>query len=46
MAKAIIDKIIKMRLKLLKAWVKGKTDKAIKLQHKILEEELKRRSHG
>ena len=33
-------------MKLLRAWVQGKSDKAIRLQHKILEEELKRRNNG
>ena len=33
-------------MKLLKAWVQGKSNKAIRLQHKLLEEELKRRNNG
>ena len=43
MVKMISDKMLKMRKKLLKAWTKGKEKKAIKLQHKILNHELKKK---
>jgi hypothetical protein len=37
----IKDKLAKLTRKLLKAWTEGKEQKAIKLQHKILKENLK-----
>lgn len=41
MVKQIRDKIKKLTMKLLKAWTQGKEKKAIKLQHKILKDNLK-----
>lgn len=35
------DKMLKLRMKLLKAWTRGKEKKAVKLQHKMLLAELK-----
>jgi hypothetical protein len=35
--------MLKLRMKLLKAWTQGKEKKAVKLQHKLLEAELKRK---
>jgi hypothetical protein len=43
MADLILYKIKKTYLKLLKAWAKGKSKKAIRLQHELLELELKRK---
>lgn len=37
--------MIKLRMKLLKAWSNGKEKKAVKLQHKLLEAELKRKNN-
>jgi hypothetical protein len=44
MTKKIKDKMSKLYRKLLKAWVEGKEKKAVKLQHKLLEKELKKKS--
>ena len=43
MVKSLNDKIAKLWMKLLKAWTKGKEKKAVKLQHKLLEAELKKK---
>lgn len=43
MVKTFKDRMSKLRMKLLKAWTKGKEKKAVKLQHKILEAELERK---
>ena len=40
MTKNVADKMKKTWKKLLKAWTKGKEKKAVKLQHKLLVEEL------
>ena len=40
MAKSVLYKIKKTYLKLLKAWTKGNTEKAIRLQHKLIELEF------
>lgn len=44
MTKKIKNKMLKIYKKLLKAWTKGKTKKAVKLQHLLLEEELKNKN--
>lgn len=41
LVKTFKDRMLKMRMKLLKAWTRGKEKKAVKLQHKLLEAELK-----
>lgn len=41
MVKQIKNKMQKTWAKLLKAWTKGKEEKAIKLQHKLLKQQLK-----
>lgn len=41
MVKSVKNKILQLRMKLLKAWTRGKEKKAVKLQHKILEKTLK-----
>ena len=41
MVKSLKDKMRKTYMKLLKAWTQGKEKKAIKLQHKMLKQELK-----
>ena len=41
MGEKLKEKMRKTYLKLLKAWTKGKEKKAIKLQHKLLRQELK-----
>lgn len=41
MANTILNKMKKTYIKLLKAWVKGKEKKAIKLQHKMVKLEFK-----
>lgn len=41
MGRKIKNKMRKTYLKLLKAWTKGNEKKAIKLQHKLLEQQLK-----
>ena len=41
MVRQLKDKLSKLTRKLLKAWTEGKEQKAIKLQHKILKENLK-----
>lgn len=38
------EKMKKLWRKLLEAWVKRKNKKAVKLQHKLLKEELKQKS--
>lgn len=43
MVKTFKDRMLKMRMKLLKAWTRGKEKKAVKLQHKLLEAELERK---
>ena len=40
MTTEITDKMKKLWKKLLKAWTQGKEKKAIKIQHKLLKEEL------
>jgi hypothetical protein len=40
----IKNKMLKLYKKLLKAWTQGKEKKAIKLQHKLLEQELKNKN--
>lgn len=42
MTKKIKNKMRKTYLKLLKAWTKGKENKAVKLQHKLLKQQLKK----
>ena len=42
MTTEITDKMKKLWKKLLKAWTQGKEKKAIKIQHKLLKEELKK----
>lgn len=44
MARLLSHKIIKLKMKLLKAWTQGKQHKAIKLQHKILHRTLKEKN--
>lgn len=39
-------KIKKLYLKLLRAWVKGKKKKAIRLQHEMLEAELEKKRNN
>ena len=41
MVKTLKDKMQKTYMKLLKAWTQGKEKKAVKLQHKLLKQELK-----
>lgn len=44
MVKKLKDKMKNLTMKLLKAWTQGKEKKAIKLQHKILKENLKNKA--
>jgi hypothetical protein len=45
MVKTFKNSILKLRMKLLKAWTRGKENKAVKLQHKLLEAELERKKN-